>query len=60
MRGHSFRAVEMALDLMSRKTVPLEAMATHHFGLDQVDRALRLVSGEISDGAIHVAVTPWN
>jgi threonine dehydrogenase-like Zn-dependent dehydrogenase len=60
VRGHSFRAVEMALDLMARKTLPLEAMATHHFGLDKVDHALRVVSGEIQDGAIHVAVTPWN
>lgn len=60
VRGHSFRAVEMALEMMSRKTIPLEAMATHHFGLDKVDHALRIVSGEIQDGAIHVAVAPWN
>jgi threonine dehydrogenase-like Zn-dependent dehydrogenase len=58
--GHSFRSVELALDLMRRKTFPLEAMSTHHFGLDKVDYALRLVGGEIQDGAIHVTVTPWN
>jgi hypothetical protein len=45
---------------MARKTVDLEVMSTHHFGLDQVDRALRLVGGELQDGAIHVTVTPWN
>ena len=60
VRGHSFRAVELALDLMARKTVDLSVMSTHHFGLDRVDHALRLVGGEIQDGAIHVTVTPWN
>ena len=60
VRGHSYRAVELALDLMARKTVDLSVMSTHHFGLDKVDHALRLVGGEIQDGAIHVTVTPWN
>jgi threonine dehydrogenase-like Zn-dependent dehydrogenase len=60
VRGHSFRAVELALDLMARKTVDLSVMSTHHFGLDRVDHALRLVGGEIQDGAVHVTVTPWN
>jgi threonine dehydrogenase-like Zn-dependent dehydrogenase len=60
VRGHSFRSVEMALALMARKTVDLEAMSTHTFGLDEVDRALRLAGGEIEDGAIHVSITPWN
>jgi threonine dehydrogenase-like Zn-dependent dehydrogenase len=60
VRGHSFRAVELALDLMARKTVDLGVMSTHHFGLDGVDHALRLVGGEIQDGAVHVTVTPWN
>jgi threonine dehydrogenase-like Zn-dependent dehydrogenase len=60
VRGHSYKAVELALDLMAAKTVDLEAMSTHHFGLDKVDYALRLVGGEVQDGAIHVTVTPWN
>ena len=60
VRGHSYKAVELALDLMAAKTVDLEAMSTHHFGLDKVDYALRLVGGEIQDDAIHVTVTPWN
>jgi len=60
VRGHSYQAVELALDVMRRKTVPLEAMSTHHFGLDKVDYALRLVGGEVQDGQIHVTVTPWN
>lgn len=58
VRGHSYQAVELALDLMKRKTVPLELMSTHHFGLDEVDHALRLVGGEIEDRAIHVTIIP--
>jgi threonine dehydrogenase-like Zn-dependent dehydrogenase len=60
VRGHSYQAVELALDLMARKTIDLTPMSTHHFGLDEVDRALRIVGGEIAEPAIHVTVTPWN
>lgn len=60
VRGHSFYAVELALEVMRKKLAPLELMTTHHFGLDAVDYALRLVGGEVQDGAIHVAVTPWS
>ena len=60
VRGHSYRSVEMALALMAQGTVDLDAMSTHAFGLDEVDHALRLVGGEIEDGAIHVSITPWN
>jgi threonine dehydrogenase-like Zn-dependent dehydrogenase len=59
VRGHSYRSVELALDLMARKTIDLGVMSTHHFGLNDVDHALRLVGGEIQDGAIHVTVAPW-
>jgi threonine dehydrogenase-like Zn-dependent dehydrogenase len=60
VRGHSYRSVELALELMAGHTVDLRVMATHRFGLDAVDRALRLAGGEIQDAAIHVTVTPWN
>jgi threonine dehydrogenase-like Zn-dependent dehydrogenase len=59
VRGHSFRAVELALRLMAQHTVDLELMSTHEFGLDGVDRALRLAGGELQDNAIHVTVAPW-
>jgi threonine dehydrogenase-like Zn-dependent dehydrogenase len=63
VRGHSFKAVEMALALMKAGTVDLEAMSTHEFGLEGADEALRLVAGEIRDkngnGAIHVTIDPW-
>src|SRR5580658_7710313 len=41
VRGHSFKAVEMGLELMASGTADLEAMSTHEFGLDGVDEALR-------------------
>ncbi len=59
VRGHSFRAVEMALSLMASHKVDLEAMSTHEFGLDKVDYALRLVEGEFQDNAVHVTISPW-
>ena len=42
----------------SRK-YPLHQMATHVFGLDAVDLALRTVGGEGEPDAIHCAVDPW-
>lgn len=59
-RGHSYRAVELALDLMAQHTVDLEAMSTHEFGLQEVDHALRLVGGEVPGAAVHVSIAPWN
>jgi threonine dehydrogenase-like Zn-dependent dehydrogenase len=63
VRGHSFKAVEMGLELMASETMDLEAMSTHEFSLDGVDEALRLVAGEIRDKngnqAIHVTIDPW-
>lgn len=59
-RGHSFHAVELALQLMTQNRVPLEAMSTHEFGLAEVDEALRLVGGEKAPAqAIHVTIDPW-
>ena len=60
VRGHSYKSVELALDLMARKTVDLSVMSSHHFGLDEVDHALRLVGGELPESSIHVTVLPWN
>jgi threonine dehydrogenase-like Zn-dependent dehydrogenase len=63
VRGHSFQAVEMALDLMKQGTIDLELLSTHEYGLDGADEAVRLVGGEIRDAkgnmAIHVTIDPW-
>jgi threonine dehydrogenase-like Zn-dependent dehydrogenase len=63
VRGHSFKSVEMGLELMSSGRIDLDVMSSHEFGLEGVDEALRLVGGEIRDKdgnqAIHVTIDPW-
>ncbi|HZO96720.1 MAG TPA: alcohol dehydrogenase catalytic domain-containing protein [Gaiellaceae bacterium] len=58
-RGHSYRAVELALEQLASRRFPLELLTTHEFGLADADRAIRTVGGELGDGAIHVSLLPW-
>src|SRR5262245_49701245 len=58
-RGHSHRAVELALHQLASRRFPLEMMMTDRFGLSQVDYAIKSVGGEGAAGAIHVTVLPW-
>jgi threonine dehydrogenase-like Zn-dependent dehydrogenase len=59
-RGHSYRSVEMALQLLASKRFPLDLITTHRFGLGQVDYAIKSVGGQGAPGAIHVSVMPWS
>ena len=58
-RGHSYRAVELALHQIASHRFPLELMTTHSFGLEELDYAIKSVAGEGAPGAIHVSMMPW-
>ena len=58
-RGHSYRAVELALEQLASRRFPLELLTTHEFGLADTDRAIRAVGGEVGDDVIHVSLLPW-
>src|SRR3954470_738343 len=59
-RGHSFRAVELAIAQLASKRFPLHRLTTHEFGLADVDRAIKAVGGKSQDtDVIHVSLLPW-
>jgi threonine dehydrogenase-like Zn-dependent dehydrogenase len=57
-RGHSYRACELALEQLAAGRFPLERLATHRYGIDQVDHAIRVLAGETAEDAIHVSLMP--
>ncbi len=58
-RGHSYRAVELAIEQLASKRFPLHLLTTHEFGLGDVDRAIRAVGGEVEEDVVHVSLLPW-
>jgi len=57
-RGHSYRAVEMALRYIASGQYPLEEVCSHDFGLDGVHDAILATAGKKLADAVHVTVTP--
>jgi threonine dehydrogenase-like Zn-dependent dehydrogenase len=57
-RGHSYKACELALEQLASGRFPLELLATHRYGIDQVDHAIRVLAGESSEDAIHISLMP--
>jgi threonine dehydrogenase-like Zn-dependent dehydrogenase len=58
-RGHSYRAVELALAQLASRRFPLERLTTHEFALPDADRAIRAVGGEVAKDVVHVSLLPW-
>ncbi|BAK66566.1 putative Zn-dependent alcohol dehydrogenase [Sphingobium sp. SYK-6] len=58
-RGHSYRSVEIALQLIGSTRWPIDLLCSHDFGLDQVHEAILATAGRGIEGAIHVTVSPW-
>jgi threonine dehydrogenase-like Zn-dependent dehydrogenase len=58
-RGHSYRAVELAIEQLASKRFPLHLLTTHEYPLEQADTAIRAVGGEVDEGVIHVSLLPW-
>jgi threonine dehydrogenase-like Zn-dependent dehydrogenase len=58
-RGHSYTAVQRALDYLDVERERLRALCSHSFGLEEVDQAIRATAGRGGiEGAIHVTVKP--
>jgi threonine dehydrogenase-like Zn-dependent dehydrogenase len=58
-RGHSYRSCELALTQLASHRFPLESLATHSYGLAEVDAAIRAVGGDGPEGVVHVSLLPW-
>ncbi len=58
VRGRTAREMKKAIALLESGKYPLKKLATHHFTLDQVEKAIQTVGGQGDAGAIHVSVLP--
>jgi hypothetical protein len=52
--------VELAIKYIASGRYPFPLMATHRFGLEDVDLAIRSVGGQGAPAAVHVTVLPWS
>jgi threonine dehydrogenase-like Zn-dependent dehydrogenase len=58
VRGRTFREMKKAIVILESGRYPLHKLATHHFTLDQVERAVQTVGGDGEPNAIHCSVLP--
>ncbi len=58
-RGHSYRSVEIALQIIGSGRWPMDRLCSHDFGLDGVHSAIMATAGREIPNAIHVTVSPW-
>jgi threonine dehydrogenase-like Zn-dependent dehydrogenase len=58
VRGHSFQAVERAIDVIGRGHPGIHAMSSLTVGLGDVETAIRGTAGELDQPVIHAVVIP--
>jgi threonine dehydrogenase-like Zn-dependent dehydrogenase len=58
-RGHSHKSIELALKMLASGRLPLDAICSHDFPLDQTHQAILATAGREIEGAVHVTVNPW-
>jgi threonine dehydrogenase-like Zn-dependent dehydrogenase len=56
--GHSFQAVELAIQFIASGKLPMEAISTHTFPMSRAMEAIEAVAGRGAPGAIHVSILP--
>lgn len=58
VRGHSYRAVELALAIIGSGSLPLERIGGPPFNLSETEAALRAIDGRDGYDGVHAAVVP--
>ena len=58
VRGHSYRAVELALQIVGGGTLPLDRIGGRSFGLADTVDALRAIEGTDGFDGVHATVVP--
>jgi threonine dehydrogenase-like Zn-dependent dehydrogenase len=58
--GHSFQAVELAIQFIADGNLPMEDISTHTFPMSRAAEAIDAVAGRpgAAPGAIHVSILP--
>ena len=56
--GHSFQAVELAIQFIASGKVPMDVISTHTFPMSRAMEAIDAVAGRGAPGAIHVSILP--
>ncbi len=56
--GHSFRAVDLAIELIASGKLPMDVISTHTFPMSRAMEAIDAVAGRGAPGAIHVSILP--
>jgi threonine dehydrogenase-like Zn-dependent dehydrogenase len=56
--GHSYKAVELAIQFIASGKLPMEDISTHTFPMSRAMEAIDAVAGRGAPGAIHVSILP--